>query len=405
MKFGNFWSNKIILVALIAVFAFFAATGCANQASKTEKILLRANERFSARQYKDAYDEINRALSLSSKNAFIPVSVLLLAEPIYFSYLQKIAEDKEYVALEDVEANLFRYPQVESARINELIMSLVRTHDSSRNVQLAYSGRAAQANPLERLLSGFAGEAARQKEQGAFLLTLLIAVVVLVLTFLLVVILLALKIVRLSRENALSARTGGVVDVYTMAKKMSAPPRELTAECEKLGEKIDEATFRRNNSKNVAELVYKTAFALGIPSDLAAIFYCAALVYDAGFLSLPPELLAAEEIGDSEREMLRSHASKAAKYLSFVPKEYRGVFVDAAKSHHENIDGSGYPEGLSGAEIPLIARLIRVCESYVSIASLRSWKEIRDKESAIAELEKNADFYDSKIVACLRAII
>lgn len=393
-----FW----LVLALVFFTAIFA--GC-TRLSRTEKILVKANDKFSSNQYKEAYDEINRALAITSTRDFIPVNVLLLAEPIYFSYLQKIAEDKEYLALEDVESKLFLYPQVESARINELIMSLVRTHNSEQDVQIAYSGRAAQSNVLHRVFSAFAGEVSRQKGRGTFVLAIVVVVVLLMLTFLLAVILLLARLFKLNRENNARLRHASVVDVYAMSKKLPPPPADLVSTCEQLGEKIDAATFRRNHSRNVAELVYKVAYASGVSAELASIYYCAALVYDAGFLSLPAELLSAREIGDEEREMLKSHAEKAAKYLSFVPQEYRAIFIDAAKSHHENIDGSGYPEGLSGAEIPFIARLIRVCESYVSIASVRGWHEIRDRESAIAELEKKGELYDSKIVACLRSII
>ena len=66
--------------------------------------------------------------------------------------------------------------------------------------------------------------------------------------------------------------------------------RELAAKCEDLGVRIDQVTGRKNNSKNVSELVYKLAIKLGIRQHEAMVYFCASMVYDAGFLSIDPEL-------------------------------------------------------------------------------------------------------------------
>lgn len=392
-----------ILFIIPVIIAGLIFASCAVRLSRTEKILIRANERFTMRQYKEAYEEINRALALNSTSDFIPVNVLLLAEPIYFSYLQKIAQDKEYVALEDVESKLFQYPQVESARINELIMKTVRAHNLGHDVQIAYSGRSVQESTFERLISGFVGKVSGQKKEGAFALAILCLTVLLVLTFLFVILILTIQSAKKAR--LLQKGSGRIVDVYAFSNKMRSSLLTLVEECETLGDKIDEITGRKNHSRNVAELVYKIAFSLGITGEKAVIFYCAALVFDAGFLSFPKELLCSKSFGDDEKQLIKSHVEKSCEYFSFVPSEYKDIFLDAARKHHENMDGSGYPEGISGEKIPLVSRIIRVCESYVSIVSLRLYREIRDKESAISELEKKGDIYDSEIVACLRSIL
>ena len=81
------------------------------------------------------------------------------------------------------------------------------------------------------------------------------------------------------------------------------------------------------------------------------------------------------------------------------------VFADGVLMHHENMDGSGYPEGLSGSRIPYIARLIRVAESFVALISRRNYRVIFDKESAVAELRSSPGLYDSEIVDVLETII
>lgn len=184
-----------------------------------------------------------------------------------------------------------------------------------------------------------------------------------------------------------------------------AEMRDLAAKCEDLGTKIDQVTNRKNNSKNVSELVYKLAMALGLRQREAMVFFCASMVYDAGFLGVDPGLLSAEILTDEKREQLKHHIDMADKYLQFVPKRYWQVFKDAADKHHENMDGSGYPDGLKGDAIPEIARLIRVAESYISLSSKRSYHEISDKETAITMLRDEPNIYDPDVVAALESII
>jgi HD-GYP domain-containing protein (c-di-GMP phosphodiesterase class II) len=184
-----------------------------------------------------------------------------------------------------------------------------------------------------------------------------------------------------------------------------AEMRDLAAKCEDLGTKIDQATNRKNNSKNVSELVYKLAMKLGMKQRAAMVYFCAAMVYDAGFLAIDSGLLAAENLSDEDRLKLKHHVDCADTYLQFVPKRYWEVFADAANKHHENMDGSGYPEGLKGDEIPQVARLIRVAESFISVSSKRNYHEIADKETAIEKLKTQPQFYDPDVVAVLEDII
>lgn len=181
--------------------------------------------------------------------------------------------------------------------------------------------------------------------------------------------------------------------------------KQLAVKCEEIGQQIDYSTGRKNNSKNVSELVYKLSIQLGLPQGLAMLNFCAAMIYDAGFLGIDPDLLAATSLTDDEKEAMKEHVNLAEKHLDFVPKKYWSIFEDAAMKHHENIDGSGYPHGLKGDEIPQIARLIRVAESYVSLSSKRSYRDAMDKESAVNALKEQPHFYDLDVVEALDKIV
>ncbi|MCR4900301.1 MAG: hypothetical protein K5907_05745 [Treponema sp.] len=181
--------------------------------------------------------------------------------------------------------------------------------------------------------------------------------------------------------------------------------KALAVKCEEIGTKIDQITNRKNNSKNVSELVYKLSMQLGLSQGNSMLNFCAAMIYDAGFLGVDPEIWETETLSDEQKEEMRSHVNIAEKYLDFVPKKYWEVFDDASKKHHENMDGSGYPHGLKGDEIPQIARLIRVAETYVSMSSRRNYRQALDKETAIEKLREQPEFYDGAVVDTLEQIV
>ena len=237
----------------------------------------------------------------------------------------------------------------------------------------------------------------------------------------------AFKMLAATQNQTNRIMLGGAVDIYgqgnlriagtsTWAPAQALPDvtfteedeeelKQLAIKCEEIGQKTDSATGRKNNSKNVSEIVYKLSIQLGLPQGLAMLNFCAAMIYDAGFLGIDPDLLSSTTLSEEEKEAMKEHVNLAEKYLSFVPKKYWNVFEDAAMKHHENIDGTGYPKGLKGDEIPQIARLIRVAESYVSLSSRRSYRGAMDKESAVAALREQENLYDKDVVDVLEQIV
>ena len=199
-------------------------------------------------------------------------------------------------------------------------------------------------------------------------------------------------------------RIAGLPDV-TFSEEDEEELKQLAVKCEEIGQQIDYATGRKNNSKNVSELVYKLSMQLGLPAGMAMLNFCAAMIYDAGFLAIDPDLLSATQLTEEEKAAMKEHVNLAEKHLEFVPKKYWSVFEDAATKHHENIDGTGYPHGLKGDEIPQIARLIRVAESYVSLSSKRSYRDAMDKESAVNALKEQPGNYDLEVVDALDKIV
>ena len=283
--------------------------------------------------------------------------------------------------------------------------------------------------------------AAKNSAKVIFIVITIIAAVILVVVLLIVVIahkgfkqqrqtqeqyVEAFRMLAANQHQTNSLMLGGVTDLYgssplklagssrwaPAALPESQPTKEdmdelhaLAEKCREIGAKIDQYTGRKNNSKNVGELVYKLAVQLGLPQGEAMLYFCAAMVYDAGFFGIAPELLSADSLSAEQKEQMKEHVNLAEKYLDFVPKKYWSVFEDAARKHHENMDGSGYPEGLKGEAIPQIARLIRVSETYISMSSKRNYRQIIDKETAIEMLKSQPQLYDKDVVEVLEQTI
>jgi len=179
----------------------------------------------------------------------------------------------------------------------------------------------------------------------------------------------------------------------------------LVKKCREVGLQIDQATARKNNAKNVAEMVYKVSQEMGLTQYESMVYYAVSLVYDIGFLEIDQALLMADNLTEDQKFEIRNHVKQGLAQISFVPEAYMSVFADGVLMHHENMDGSGYPEGLEGSRIPYIARVIHVAESFNALISKRSYREIYDKESAVEELRKKPGLYDPSIVEILERII
>lgn len=179
----------------------------------------------------------------------------------------------------------------------------------------------------------------------------------------------------------------------------------LIETCSKYGSQIDTATNRHNVTKQVAELVFKVSSEMGYSQKDALLHYAAALVYDIGFLSIDTSILRAEVLSKDQFEVLKTHTSSGEKMIFFVDEQYKALFKDAVSKHHENMDGTGYPAGLKGKEIPYIARVLRIAESYVALISSRNYREIMDRNTAVLELENSINLYDEDILKALIAVV
>ena len=179
----------------------------------------------------------------------------------------------------------------------------------------------------------------------------------------------------------------------------------LVKPCVELGYKIDCHTNRPGNFEEVSFLVYKIAKCLETSELNSFVYLLSAMVYDAGFLQIEKSIFRSEILTAEEKRGLKTHVLRGVDYLNFVPSKYMLIFVSGTFLHHENYDGSGYPEGLEKEEIPEVSKIIRIAESYVSLTSKRSYHKIKSSAAAYAELKAQDNLYGTEVINALGKVL
>jgi len=143
----------------------------------------------------------------------------------------------------------------------------------------------------------------------------------------------------------------------------------------------------------VAELASRLARAFDLPHHDAEALRRAAILHDVGKITVPEDiLLKPGPLTSDEWEIIRKHSDEGA---TFVAREC----ADIIRYHHERWDGTGYPSGLSGAGIPLLARILGVVDAYDAMTTPRPYRPALTHEQAVQELRRGAGAqFDPEIV-------
>ena len=146
--------------------------------------------------------------------------------------------------------------------------------------------------------------------------------------------------------------------------------------------------YTNGHSKRVAIYTRLIAEKMGYQGEDLDRIYFIALLHDSGKIGVPDNILGKPgKLTAEEFEIIKSHTTRGGEILeSFKSLENAD---EGARYHHERYDGKGYPEGLAGEKIPLIARMICVADAFDAMNTNRVYREKRSKEYIIKELNEN----------------
>jgi putative nucleotidyltransferase with HDIG domain len=147
----------------------------------------------------------------------------------------------------------------------------------------------------------------------------------------------------------------------------------------------DKMTAR--HSAAVARYARAIATEIGCAPEEQELVHTAGLLHDIGKFIFPDRILFAEaRLTDDDWQIVKKHPAQGARVVGRVSGY--GPVAEIIRSHHERIDGTGYPDGLDGPDIPLLSRMISIADTYDVMTARDSYRKPVPPEEAVAELRR-----------------
>ena len=154
----------------------------------------------------------------------------------------------------------------------------------------------------------------------------------------------------------------------------------------------------------VSNLAYGLAKELGLTEDFCYEMAVAGMLHDIGKEMVSSALDEGENrLIVEEIHYVRLHSQARCEILK--KRGYSDRIVETVLYHHENMDGSGYPENLSGEDIPLGARIIRVCDVYAALTSDRPYRKSFDRKTAVELMIEDIKDFDLKVFLAFQRML
>ncbi|MEA2241255.1 MAG: hypothetical protein QOD24_811 [Solirubrobacteraceae bacterium] len=174
-----------------------------------------------------------------------------------------------------------------------------------------------------------------------------------------------------------------------------------------LGDVIEaDDAYTGQHTQDVVELTVAVADRLGVDEETRRAAEFGALLHDVGKVAIPNEIINKPgPLDDEEWAIMKTHTIEGQRMLERIGGLLARVGV-VVRASHERFDGGGYPDGLTGADIPLASRIVAACDAYNAMTTDRSYRRALTSGVAVAELRANAGTqFDPKVVEALVAVV
>jgi len=161
--------------------------------------------------------------------------------------------------------------------------------------------------------------------------------------------------------------------------------------------------YTAGHQRRVTELACRIADQMRLPRNKIEGIHMAAIIHDIGKIIIPAEILAKPaKLTKTEFAMIKDHPEVAYEILKNI--DFPWPVAEAVRQHHERLNGSGYPHGLSGKDIILEARILSVADVVEAMSSHRPYRPAHSMKEALREIKKGKGIlYDPQVVdACIR---
>ena len=196
--------------------------------------------------------------------------------------------------------------------------------------------------------------------------------------------------------EVLTLRVRHIIDLIRLQRNLSQEVEKKTEENEKLfmhvvhslADAIDaKDTYTNGHSGRVAKYSKEIARRYGYSEKAQGDIYMMGLLHDVGKIGVPDAVInKPAKLTDEEFALIKNHPVMGARILKNI-REMPALAI-GARWHHERFSGGGYPDGLSGSDIPEEARIIAVADAYDAMSSRRSYRDVLPQEVVRGEIEK-----------------
>ncbi|MEK6597049.1 MAG: HD domain-containing phosphohydrolase [Gemmatimonadota bacterium] len=161
--------------------------------------------------------------------------------------------------------------------------------------------------------------------------------------------------------------------------------------------------YTRGHSQRVSIYATKTAVQLGITGDLLEQVRLGGELHDIGKIGTRDEILNKPgALTEAEFKEVQRHVTEGEEILAPLRRDHP-IMLQIVRSHHEHLDGSGFPDGLEGDAIPLPARIVSVADAFDAMTTNRAYRETRTAAEALKEIERHAGTqFDREVVGAFQ---
>ncbi len=152
----------------------------------------------------------------------------------------------------------------------------------------------------------------------------------------------------------------------------------------------------------VSNMAYEIGKEIGLQEEKLQDLAIAGVLHDIGKLKLLDETDKDNMVIEQLR-YVRMHSKLSYEILK--DSEYSDFILESILYHHENFDGTGYPSNLSGEDIPIGARILRVCDVFIALVSNRAYRKAFDKNTAVTMMMEEVKNFDMKIFLAFLNVI
>lgn len=209
--------------------------------------------------------------------------------------------------------------------------------------------------------------------------------------------------VDLSRHVASGSLTGGIKSTALVERSAEFLGARVSALVDRM---VDKDPSTAGHVERVAALAVQMGEHLHLPTGRLRLLAAGGLLHDIGKLSVPTEILQKpSRLTDEEFDIVQRHPADGRALLTELGG-FHELVLDLVEHHHERVDGTGYPHGRHGDQLPLEVRILAVADVFDALTTDRPYRHACSAADALAELDQQAGTgLDARCVAALRDVL